>query len=277
MFVKNEEQIQHSTGITTVKTGDEDINEVKLQVGDINEENAGVESDKQIQQNTYIATEETGKGNSHSERTDLDGSAQSGIASEVHASSKSGSNIRKVQKWENIQPILGTIDEMMSFRIQKPKDMVNNSETTNGIHLPTVAKVESAKKMSNHDGEGVVDKEEASDKKRTYDGDGEGTADAEGMADAEEALDKKKLSNDNEERLVDIEEASAMKKMSIDDGEGTVDMEEASDKRSESSTQEEAEIKGVPAERHIPWREELESLVRGGIPKDLRGDVILPR
>ncbi|KAI4369191.1 hypothetical protein MLD38_017666 [Melastoma candidum] len=307
LCIEIKDQIQRSRSVSTDEMGDKDISEAKLNVGDINEKNVSFETSEQIQPN--IVTEEAGIGDSHINRTDLDGSAQSSIESESQASSKYVSKTREVKKWVNIQPILCAIDEMMSSRIPKSKDMVTNLETANDTHLQTVAKVEISEEMSNHNGQGMFGEEEPSDKKGTYSDDGKGTTDAasdkenlskdeaEGLLDVDEALHKNKKSGCDGEELANKEEASHMEKMSNnnrkglitaeeaprkpnvpnDDGEDEATMEEASDESSQTSTQEEAECKAVPAEHLFPWREELESLVRGGIPKDLRGDAILPR
>ncbi|KAI4310737.1 hypothetical protein MLD38_035690 [Melastoma candidum] len=273
LCVEIKDQIQRSTSIRTDETGDKDITEAKLNVGDINEQNVSFETSEQPQQN--IVEEEAGRGDNHIERTGLDGSAQSNIESEAQASSKSESKTREVKKWVNIQPILGAVDEMMSARIPKSKDIITNLETANNIHPQTVAKVEISEAMSNHNGQGMFGKEEASDKKGTYSHDGEGTShsdDGEELANEEEASHKEQMSNSNRTGLFTVEEAPRKENMP-DDGEDVVAMGEASDKNSESSMQGEAESKAIPAEHLFPWREELESLVRGGIPKDLRGDV----
>lgn len=110
----------------------------------------------------------------------------------------------KLQTWAQIRPSLVAIEKMMSFRVQKRKNMVDEEETVNGNHLPSIEEAESLGGAS-----------------------------------------------DDEEDCVN----------------------ETSDANENAARTEPTPVDEVSPKHLFPWKEELESLVRGGVPKDLRGEV----
>lgn len=113
----------------------------------------------------------------------------------------------KVQTWAQIRPSLHAIENMMSARIKKRKDMKEEQKTTAENHLPPI--------------------EEA----RTSRGESE---------------------EDIEEEFYDNEIVDETRNAPADENDG-------SDRAS--------------PEPFFPWKEELEFLVHGGVPRDLRGEV----
>lgn len=111
---------------------------------------------------------------------------------------------QELQTWAQIRPSLGAIEKMMSFRVEKQKNMGDKHETVNGHCLPAVEEAESLGGAS-----------------------------------------------DEEEHCI----------------------AEKSDTNENDSMTEPAPVDEVSSGNFFPWKEELESLVRGGVPKDLRGEV----
>ncbi|KAI6698182.1 hypothetical protein NL676_018301 [Syzygium grande] len=145
------------------------------------------------------------EGDDPSENKPSDGSIGSSPEREVH--STENLKFDKVPRWANVRPVLGAIENMMSFRIKKAKNVEDDLKGVNGAHLPTV------------------------------------------------------------------DEVSHLGQTSEEDSEGDVEIDEASNGSTNSSNGERAVNEGTPLESSFPWREELECLVRGGVPKDLRGEV----
>ncbi|XP_056172392.1 uncharacterized protein LOC115674143 isoform X4 [Syzygium oleosum] len=145
------------------------------------------------------------EGDDPSENKPSDGSIGSSPEREVHSTENLKSD--KVPRWANVRPVLGAIENMMSFRIKKAKIVEDDLKGVNGAHLPTV------------------------------------------------------------------DEVSHLGQTSEEDSEGDVEIDEASNGSTNSSNGERAVSEGTPLESSFPWREELECLVRGGVPKDLRGEV----
>lgn len=82
--------------------------------------------------------------------------------------------------------------------------------------------------------------------------------------------------------LPSIEEAKSLKGVSEEDSEDEFYDVERSDpiqdvpsNESVSSSAVEGASDGIPAESLFPWKEELEVLVRGGVPMALRGEVLI--
>ncbi|PSR98208.1 GTPase-activating protein [Actinidia chinensis var. chinensis] len=124
---------------------------------------------------------------------------------EVHVAIQT--KTRTVQTWAQIRPSLKAIDNMMSVRVKKRKDMPEEQMTVAKNNLPSIEEV------------------------RTSKGDSE---------------------EDFEEMFYDNE---------IVDDTGNAPAEES------------AAGDGVPSEPFFPWKEELEFLVHGGVPRNLRGEL----
>lgn len=133
-----------------------------------------------------------------------DGSEESDPKEEGQLSKETKTH--KLQTWAQIRPSLVAIEKMMSFRVQKRKNMVDEQETVNGNHLPSIEEAESLGGAS-----------------------------------------------DDEEDCVN----------------------ETSDANENAARTEPTPVDEVSPKHLFPWKEELESLVRGGVPKDLRGEVEL--
>lgn len=112
--------------------------------------------------------------------------------------------IHKAQSWSQIRPSLGAIENMMSSRVQKRRNVVDEQETVSGDYLPCIEEAEFSREASQQELENV------------------------------------------QEKSVDIANAERVETTGVD---------------------------GVSPKHLFPWIEELESLVRGGVPKDLRGEV----
>jgi hypothetical protein len=142
---------------------------------------------------------ESKEGNDSSSGNSIsDGSEESDPKEEVQLSKETKTH--KLQTWAQIRPSLGAIEKMMSFRVQKRKNMIDEQETVNGNHLPSIEEAESLGGASDDEQDCVNE-----------------------------------TSDDNENS---------------------------------------ARTERFP-KHFFPWKEELESLVRGGVPKDLRGEVEL--
>ncbi|XP_042941947.1 ecotropic viral integration site 5 protein homolog isoform X2 [Carya illinoinensis] len=111
---------------------------------------------------------------------------------------------QKVQTWTEIKPSLGAIENMMTFRVQKRKNMIDERKNVRGDHLPSIEETEPSGGASEEELEGV--------------------------------------------------------NKTLDDNVNAVTLENAA-------------FDEVSPKQLFPWMEELESLVRGGVPKDLRGEV----
>lgn len=111
---------------------------------------------------------------------------------------------QKVQTWTQIKPSLGAIENMMTFRVQKRKNMIDERKNVRGDHLPSIEETEPSGGASEEELEGV--------------------------------------------------------NKTLDDNVNAVTLENAA-------------FDEVSPKQLFPWMEELESLVRGGVPKDLRGEV----
>lgn len=112
----------------------------------------------------------------------------------------------EVKKWANIRPVLGAIENMMSFRVKKFKKMEDAQQTLKGGQLPPLEETPSGR-------------------------------------------------------------------TSEDDIEEEIDVDEVSNGSGKYPTEERSANEQVPPESSFPWKAELECLVRGGLPKDLRGEV----
>ncbi|KAK4834469.1 hypothetical protein QYF36_023325 [Acer negundo] len=158
--------------------------------------------------NESEATEETvsesREGVDPSRKPDTDGSTDCDPKKEQISKETKTS---KVQTWAHVRPCLGAIENMMSFRVKKRKDMKGEQLTNSRDHLPSI--------------------------------------DEEGASEGEsEKVSKKKVS-----------------------------VNKTSKESANASRERGAQGDGVPPEPFFSWKEELECLVRGGVPKDLRGEV----
>lgn len=113
----------------------------------------------------------------------------------------------KVQTWAQIRPSLHAIENMLSARIKKRKDMKEEQKTTAENHLPSIEEARTSRGESDED----------------------------------------------------IEEEFYENEIEDDTRNAPADENDGSDRAS--------------PELFPPWKEELEFLVRGGVPRDLRGEV----
>ncbi|XP_018499921.2 TBC1 domain family member 2A isoform X1 [Pyrus x bretschneideri] len=138
----------------------------------------------------------------------------------------------KVQTWILIRSSLSSIENMMSVRVRKGRNMKDEQIIGNKDHLPSIEEAASS---------GVASEDDCEDKICLDDAFNES---------------KNALSAEN----------------SVSDGQSdsvkVVGTEEAVDAGTE-----ETKVNGNPPEPFFPWKLELESLVHGGVPRDLRGEV----
>lgn len=113
----------------------------------------------------------------------------------------------KVQTWAQIRPSLHAIENMLSARIKKRKDMKEEQKTTAENHLPSIEEARTSRGESDED----------------------------------------------------IEEEFYENEIEDDTRNAPADESDGSDRAS--------------PELFPPWKEELEFLVRGGVPRDLRGEL----
>ncbi|KAG8374274.1 hypothetical protein BUALT_Bualt11G0114500 [Buddleja alternifolia] len=188
--------------VTAEKT--EPVVEVSGEGDDSTEQRHGV---------TEVAAEKTepvekvnGEGDGSNENRPVSDTQQEGVANKEAPTSQHAKS-HQVKKWAKISPSLNTIEQLMSVRIKKRKNMMQEKLRPMHNDLPSIDEAISSTEESEDDNEDV--------------------------------------SYDNE-RVSDSADTSAV----------------------ESSPK----VKMAP-EPFFPWKEELEFLVQGGIPKDLRGEV----
>ncbi|XP_012082251.1 EVI5-like protein isoform X1 [Jatropha curcas] len=75
------------------------------------------------------------------------------------------------------------------------------------------------------------------------------------------------------DQLLSIKEAEVVGEEPKDDVEGDVFVKDSSDEKVDTPLQENSAHVEKSPELFFPWKQELEFLVRGGVPKDLRGEV----
>lgn len=155
---------------------------------------------------TETISERGEEGDDSSGRSSVsDGSKKSDPEKEVQLSKEI--KTRKVQTWSQIRPSLGAIENMMSFRVWKRRNMIEQQITIKGDHLPS------------------------------------------------------------------IEEAGSPGGASEEEFEGEVCVNETLTDNANAGREETMVIDEVSHKSFFPWKEELEFLVHGGVPKDLRGEV----
>ncbi|XP_031395699.1 TBC1 domain family member 8B-like isoform X4 [Punica granatum] len=157
------------------------------------------------EQKSNTSPKSVGEGDDTSVEPTTDSSAEGNFEKEVESTKEL--KARKVQKWANIRPVLGAIENMMSFRVKKIKKMEDERQTLRDGQLPPVEET----------------------------GPSGGTSE-----------------DDNEEEII---------------------VDKVSNGSGKSSTEEVISTKEAPPKSFFSWKEELECLVRGGLPKDLRGEL----
>lgn len=138
----------------------------------------------------------------------------------------------KVQPWILIRSSLSSIENMMSVRVRKGRNMKDEQIIGNKDHLPSIEEVASS---------GVASEDDCVDK-----------------ICLDDAFNESKNAFSAENSVSD----------GLSDSVKVVGTEEAVDAGTE-----ETKVNGNPPEPFFPWKLELESLVHGGVPRDLRGEV----
>ncbi|ONI03204.1 hypothetical protein PRUPE_6G244600 [Prunus persica] len=145
----------------------------------------------------------------------------------------------KVQTWTLIRSSLGSIENMMSFRIRKRKIMKDKQIIVDKDHLPSEA---------------------ASSGGASEDDVEEDVCFSDALNDSPDAFTAENSVSDGFSDSVKVA--------------GEVEAMDGGVPHSvQSIGTEEAVANGVPPEPFFPWKLELESLVHGGVPTDLRGEV----
>ncbi|KAK4777187.1 hypothetical protein SAY86_005875 [Trapa natans] len=150
-----------------------------------------------------ISSEEVGERNKASGGPITDDPAEGNAEKEVE--SIKDLKTHKVQKWSDIRPVLGAIENLMSSRV-KFKNMEDVQETLKDGQLPPLEETPSGRTSE-----------------------------------------------------YDIEEE--------------INVDEVSNGSNKFSTEERPANEQTPPESSFPWKEELDCLVRGGLPQDLRGEL----
>ncbi|KAM0993947.1 hypothetical protein EV2_009860 [Malus domestica] len=138
----------------------------------------------------------------------------------------------KAQTWILIRSSLSSIENMMSVRVRKGRNMKDEQIIGNKDHLPSIEEAASSGVASEDDCEDKICLDDAFNESKN----------------ALSAEDSVSDGHSNSVKVVGTEEA-------VDAG------------------TEETKVNGNPPEPFFPWKLELESLVHGGVPRDLRGEV----
>ncbi|KAF3442070.1 hypothetical protein FNV43_RR15986 [Rhamnella rubrinervis] len=254
-----------------------------------------------------------------------DGSSESDHKKEEQLSKETKTS--KVQTWASIRSSLGTIEDMMSSRVKKTKNMKHEQITMGEVHLPSIEETGSSNASEkdfeeeaffnivndsvNADaaetdvGNGVSESVNAIGEEQTL---GDGVTDIVnaavvektmygGVSDNVDAASRPEQTVDD--GVSDIVNAAAMENIVGGDVSDNVD---AAARRTEQAVDDGVSdsvnatgagkkvidglyynVNDAGAKKSVddeftpepcfPWREELECLVRGGVPKDLRGEV----
>lgn len=182
---------------TAEKVGEEDVPDLHSSEKD-DKEAVKVVSSEQILGTTSESVGERDDG------TVATRNALSGCSLEKEFRSAKHLKVDKVKKWASIRPVLGAIENMMSFRVRKSKYMEDAAQWISRAEEPPP--VEDTRPPT-------------------------------------ETL------------------------------EGELEFDLVPRKKIRSSPEEKYFSKRVPTELLFPWKDELECLVQGGVPKDLRGEV----
>lgn len=184
------------------------------------------------EQKSEIVTESGEEGNDTSSRKSIsEGSSERESKKEVQLPKETEKC--KVQTWAFIRSSLSSIENMMSVRVRKQKNMKDEQIIVDKDHLPSIQEVPSQEASEDGHEEDIY-----------LDASNGATPVSNGLSDG--------VKTAGEEEVV---------------GDGVFNNSMQADQTKEDLAN------GVLPEPCFPWKQELESLVHGGVPKDLRGEV----
>lgn len=205
-----------------------------------------------------------------------DGLSESDPKKEVQLSKETKAS--KVRTWAQIRSSLGAIENIMSSRVKKRKNMKDEAIAMGENHLQLIEKTGSPKSFDDLEEKVFVNDvlDESVNASIAENSEKDGTSKSADTTEAEENLGigvsrSASMHAAKEEFAVNdgvsynVGDAKPEKHDSVDGfycSESDVGAEKAVDE-------------GFHVEPFFSWKEELECLVRGGVPKDLRGEVKL--
>lgn len=227
------------------------------------------------EQKVAINSERREEGDDGSIRQSItDGLSESDPKKEVQLSKETKAS--KVQTWAQIRSSLGAIENIMSSRVKKRKNMKDEAIAMGENHLQLIEKTGSPKSFDDLEEKVFVNDvlDESVNASIAENSEKDGTSKSADTTEAEENLGigvsrSASMHAAKEEFAVNdgvsynVGDAKPEKHDSVDGfycSESDVGAEKAVDE-------------GFHVEPFFSWKEELECLVRGGVPKDLRGEV----
>ncbi|XP_062117064.1 uncharacterized protein LOC133830956 [Humulus lupulus] len=228
-----------------------------------------------------IISERLGEGDDASDRkliTNDDASSESDLKREVQLSNET--KARKVHTWAQIRSSLGVIENILGSRVKKKniKDELIGDRELQSIEKEGSLSDEFKEDISVNDvlndtvNASIVEGDGISEKADTT---GEEGISVNGISEktdtsGEEGISVNGISHGESSSSEEFVTADGESEKPVNDGAiVTVDSD-----RAENDTATEKVIEGGnPFDPIFPWREELECLVQGGVPKDLRGEV----
>ncbi|KAL5546250.1 hypothetical protein UlMin_005937 [Ulmus minor] len=208
-----------------------------------------------------------------------DGSLQSDPEKEVQLSKEA--KISKVQTWTQIRSSFDAIENMMSFRTKKRKNIKDEEIIMGEDHIQSTEKKGSSKASEDFEDKMCVtdvlnDSGNASTAKTV---EGDEVSESANTSGEEEILNdgvSQSLNTARAELAVDNDVSYGADATGLEQGmnDGVSDSVGDEGYYSVKDFGPEKSVDDVfPPELFFSWKEELESLVRGGVPKDLRGEV----
>lgn len=208
------------------------------------------------EQKAEIASESGEEGNVKSSRKSISKSSSQRDFKEVQLPKETS----KFQTWTSIRPSLSSIEYMMSIRVRKQKNMKDKRIVVDKDHIPM------------KDEQIIVDKDHLPMKDEQI------VVDTDHLPSIEEVPSQEACEDGQEEDLfLDASSGSSSASNGVSDGMKASGEEEVVDDgvcNSVPADQTKEDVaNGIHPEPFFPWKQELESLVYGGVPRDLRGEV----
>ncbi|KAL6142025.1 hypothetical protein ACLB2K_060309 [Fragaria x ananassa] len=208
------------------------------------------------EQKAEIASESGEEGNVKSSRKSISKSSSQRDFKEVQLPKETS----KFQTWTSIRPSLSSIEYMMSIRVRKQKNMKDKRIVVDKDHIPM------------KDEQIIVDKDHLPMKDEQI------VVDTDHLPSIEEVPSQEACEDGQEEDLfLDASSGSSSASNGVSDGMKASGEEEVVDDgvcNSVPADQTKEDVaNGIHPESFFPWKQELESLVYGGVPRDLRGEV----